>query len=160
MFFASCYFIIIIIIIYILLTFQSEMCLVRTEKLEQRGRVATAWIQEGKNILQFPFRCKSSPSSSLKLSRRSDLSWTGAVGQPPHPFLPCSSVSNPIGDSNRDWGLKNNFWISFFFFFWIKDAEVSSLDLKEKEILWKNTTFHKHLSNTHPSCEMRVPNPS
>lgn len=81
MFFASCYFIIIItvIIIYILLTFQSVMWLVRTEKLEQRGRVATAWIQGGKNILQFPFGCESPPSPSLRRSPRSDLSWTGAM---------------------------------------------------------------------------------
>lgn len=70
----SCYFIITaIIIIYILLTFQSEMWLVRTEKLQRRGRVAAAQIQGGKNILQFLVRCKSPSSPSLRLSLGSDL---------------------------------------------------------------------------------------
>lgn len=114
---ASCYFIIIIIIaICIFLTFQSEMWLVRTERIRADSRVAPNRIQGGSSLISIlmPVTSFSIPGAlTLLKSPR-----PGALEYSPHPLLPLSGVSNPRGDL-RDLRLCNNCWISFL---WIKDA--------------------------------------
>lgn len=116
---ASCYFIIIIVIIAIciFLTFQSEMWLVRTERIRANGRVAPNRIQGGSSLIS-----SLMPVTSFSILGALTLLKSprpGALEYSPHPLLPLSGVSNPRGDLRRDLRLCNNCWISFL---WIKDA--------------------------------------
>lgn len=150
----SCH-LIIIIIFCILMTFQNEMWLVKPEELYKGAEWRLIGFRE-----RITFSSLHSDVSPLVLhpgnSHVAPISPGLGLGNI-HPAISCSSLVSLILQETwaEIWGFVTT--VGSPSFRW-KILKSLALKLKRKGNPLDKHIFHKHLSNTHPSCKSRVPN--